>query len=110
MMGVGAVRQDIKAMILTGFAGLVAGACSMAIGEFVSVYSQYDRGERELAKPDAGCSCFGFGLLGGGNGAVVVSFFYKAIQGEAWSDNRSSELGFDCVWLDRRCLGEGSCC
>ncbi|XP_010241729.1 PREDICTED: vacuolar iron transporter homolog 4-like [Nelumbo nucifera] len=42
MMGIGAVRQDIKAMILTGFAGLVAGACSMAIGEFVSVYSQLD--------------------------------------------------------------------
>ncbi|PON76236.1 Ccc1-like protein [Parasponia andersonii] len=42
MMGVGAVKQDIKAMILTGFAGLVAGACSMAIGEFVSVYSQLD--------------------------------------------------------------------
>ncbi|KAI4352969.1 hypothetical protein L6164_007170 [Bauhinia variegata] len=42
MMGVGAVRQDIKAMILSGFAGLVAGACSMAIGEFVSVYSQLD--------------------------------------------------------------------
>ncbi|KAK3229835.1 hypothetical protein Dsin_001716 [Dipteronia sinensis] len=42
MMGVGAIKQDIKAMILTGFAGLVAGACSMAIGEFVSVYSQLD--------------------------------------------------------------------
>ncbi|XP_057532093.1 vacuolar iron transporter homolog 1-like [Amaranthus tricolor] len=42
MMGVGAVKQDIKAMILTGFAGLVGGACSMAIGEFVSVYSQLD--------------------------------------------------------------------
>lgn len=42
MMGVGAVKQDIKAMILTGFAGLVAGACSMAIGEFVSVYSQLE--------------------------------------------------------------------
>ncbi|KAI3702059.1 hypothetical protein L6452_27678 [Arctium lappa] len=42
MMGVGAVREDLKAMILTGIAGLVAGACSMAIGEFVSVYSQYD--------------------------------------------------------------------
>lgn len=42
MMGVGAVKQDSKAMILTGFAGLVAGACSMAIGEFVSVYSQLD--------------------------------------------------------------------
>ncbi|KAI3408096.1 uncharacterized protein J3R85_020427 [Psidium guajava] len=42
MMGVGAVKQDMKAMILTGFAGLVSGACSMAIGEFVSVYSQLD--------------------------------------------------------------------
>ncbi|KAL2537144.1 Uncharacterized protein Fot_18535 [Forsythia ovata] len=42
MIGVGAVRKDIKTMILTGIAGLVAGACSMAIGEFVSVYSQYD--------------------------------------------------------------------
>ncbi|XP_057803936.1 vacuolar iron transporter homolog 3-like [Salvia miltiorrhiza] len=42
MMGIGAVRHDAKTMILTGIAGLVAGACSMAIGEFVSVYSQFD--------------------------------------------------------------------
>ncbi|KAL5715014.1 hypothetical protein ACHQM5_016903 [Ranunculus cassubicifolius] len=42
MMGVGAVKEDVKVMVLTGFAGLVAGACSMAIGEFVSVYSQLD--------------------------------------------------------------------
>ncbi|XP_047331515.1 vacuolar iron transporter homolog 4-like [Impatiens glandulifera] len=42
MMGVGAMNQDVKAMFLIGFAGLVAGACSMAIGEFVSVYSQLD--------------------------------------------------------------------
>lgn len=42
MMGVGAVKKDVKAMILSGFAGLVAGACSMAIGEFVSVSSQLD--------------------------------------------------------------------
>ncbi|XVF09065.1 hypothetical protein REPUB_Repub07fG0058900 [Reevesia pubescens] len=42
MMGVGAVKVDIKAMLLAGFAGLVAGACSMAIGEFVSVYTQRD--------------------------------------------------------------------
>ncbi|PIN00556.1 putative membrane protein [Handroanthus impetiginosus] len=42
MMGVGAVKDDAKAMILTGFAGLFAGACSMAIGEFVSVYTQLD--------------------------------------------------------------------
>ena len=42
MMGVGAVKKDLKPMLLAGFAGLVAGACSMAIGEFVSVYTQYD--------------------------------------------------------------------
>nr|GME16184.1 Hornerin like [Ipomoea batatas] len=42
MMGVGAFRSDVKIMILTGIAGLVAGACSMALGEYVSVYAQYD--------------------------------------------------------------------
>ncbi|XP_055814841.1 vacuolar iron transporter homolog 4-like [Solanum dulcamara] len=42
MMGVGAVKKDVDAMILVGFAALFAGACSMAIGEFVSVYSQLD--------------------------------------------------------------------
>ncbi|WOH14113.1 hypothetical protein DCAR_0933629 [Daucus carota subsp. sativus] len=52
MMGVGAVRRDNKTMILTGIAGLVAGACSMAIGEFVSVYSQYDT-EMEQIKREA---------------------------------------------------------
>lgn len=42
MMGVGAVSEDVKTMILSGIATLLGGACSMAIGEFVSVYSQYD--------------------------------------------------------------------
>ncbi|KAG9141623.1 hypothetical protein Leryth_015310 [Lithospermum erythrorhizon] len=50
MMGVGAVRKDAKTMILTGIAGLVAGACSMAIGEFVSVYSQYDIENSQLKR------------------------------------------------------------
>ncbi|XP_047937832.1 vacuolar iron transporter homolog 4-like [Salvia hispanica] len=42
MMEIGAVRRDAKTMLLTGAASLVAGACSMAMGEFVSVYSQLD--------------------------------------------------------------------
>ncbi|BAT74016.1 hypothetical protein LR48_Vigan01g084500 [Vigna angularis] len=42
MIGIGAVKKEISAMLVAGFAGLVAGACSMAIGEFVSVYTQYD--------------------------------------------------------------------
>ncbi|KAF5936882.1 hypothetical protein HYC85_024388 [Camellia sinensis] len=61
MMGVGAVRKDVKTMILTGIAGTVGGACSMAIGEFVSVYSLYDiemsqikrgGGEREMSESE----------------------------------------------------------
>ncbi|KAK3158588.1 hypothetical protein QOZ80_2AG0139100 [Eleusine coracana subsp. coracana] len=42
MIGVGAVNDGPRAMLVSGLAGLVAGACSMAIGEFVSVYAQYD--------------------------------------------------------------------
>ncbi|KAJ4746842.1 Vacuolar iron transporter [Rhynchospora pubera] len=42
MIGVGAVSSTAKAMLVSGLAGLIAGACSMAIGEFVSVYTQYD--------------------------------------------------------------------
>ncbi|KAI7990419.1 hypothetical protein LOK49_LG12G00228 [Camellia lanceoleosa] len=62
MMGVGAVRKDAKTMILTGIAGTIGGACSMAIGEFVSVYSQYDiemsqikrgGGEREMSESES---------------------------------------------------------
>ncbi|XP_022157828.1 vacuolar iron transporter homolog 1-like isoform X2 [Momordica charantia] len=50
MMGVGAVKSDAKAMFIAGFAGLVAGACSMAIGEFVSVYTQYDIQKAQLKR------------------------------------------------------------
>ncbi|XP_054779291.1 vacuolar iron transporter homolog 2-like [Prosopis cineraria] len=56
MMGVGAVKTEAKAMVLSGFAGAVAGACSMAIGEFVSVYTQYDvevaQMKREMSEDD----------------------------------------------------------
>ncbi|KAG7011449.1 Vacuolar iron transporter-like 4, partial [Cucurbita argyrosperma subsp. argyrosperma] len=50
MMGVGAVKPDAKAMLIAGFAGMVAGACSMAIGEFVSVYTQYDIQKAQLKR------------------------------------------------------------
>ncbi|RZR84320.1 hypothetical protein BHM03_00011111 [Ensete ventricosum] len=56
MLGVGAVGHSAKAMLVSGLAGLVAGACSMAIGEFVSVYAQYDIevAERERRRQDGG--------------------------------------------------------
>jgi VIT1/CCC1 family predicted Fe2+/Mn2+ transporter len=42
MIGVSAASDAGRTMLVSGLAGLVAGACSMAIGEFVSVYAQYD--------------------------------------------------------------------
>lgn len=42
MIGVGAVQPTQKTTVVSGLAALVAGACSMAIGEFVSVYAQRD--------------------------------------------------------------------
>ncbi|PUZ76797.1 hypothetical protein GQ55_1G318900 [Panicum hallii var. hallii] len=54
MIGVGAVNGGARAMLVSGLAGLVAGACSMAIGEFVSVYAQYDI---QVAHSEGGRAC-----------------------------------------------------
>ncbi|KAL2500475.1 Vacuolar iron transporter-like protein 2-like [Forsythia ovata] len=42
MLGVGAAKEDKWLMIISGLAGAVAGACNMAVGEFVSVSTQRD--------------------------------------------------------------------
>ncbi|KAK4430392.1 Vacuolar iron transporter2.1 [Sesamum alatum] len=42
MLGVGAAKDDHWLMIVSGLAGALAGACSMAVGEFVSVSAQRD--------------------------------------------------------------------
>lgn len=66
MMGVGAVKHAVKAMILAGFAGLVAGACSMAIGEFVSVYSQLDIELAQMRREEKRAVAGGAAAGGGG--------------------------------------------
>lgn len=57
IVGVAAAEPSLRAILLTGTAGLVAGAMSMAAGEYVSVSSQADsekadieRETRELAE------------------------------------------------------------
>lgn len=49
MLGVIAANADIKIVITTGFASLVAGAFSMAAGEYVSVSSQRDAERADIA-------------------------------------------------------------
>jgi VIT1/CCC1 family predicted Fe2+/Mn2+ transporter len=48
VMGVAGATVDHRAILLTGLAGLLAGACSMALGEWVSVTSARELAEREL--------------------------------------------------------------
>jgi vacuolar iron transporter family protein len=50
VIGVAAANTTHDAILLTGIAGLVAGAMSMAAGEYVSVSSQSDTESADLAK------------------------------------------------------------
>ncbi|KAM7529466.1 hypothetical protein LguiB_032876 [Lonicera macranthoides] len=52
MLGVGAAKEDQRSMVLSGLAGALAGACSMAVGEFVSVSTQRDIERAVSAKCD----------------------------------------------------------
>jgi VIT1/CCC1 family predicted Fe2+/Mn2+ transporter len=50
MVGVAAASQGRSALLVVGTAGLVAGALSMAAGEYVSVSSQSDTEKADLAR------------------------------------------------------------
>ena len=50
IVGVAAANADRSTTLLTGLAGLVAGAMSMAAGEYVSVSSQSDTEKSDLAR------------------------------------------------------------
>lgn len=49
IVGVSAAGTSTSGIIIAGFAGLVAGACAMAAGEYVSVKSQEDTEKADLA-------------------------------------------------------------
>jgi VIT1/CCC1 family predicted Fe2+/Mn2+ transporter len=50
MIGVASAGSDYHAILVSGIAGLVAGAMSMAAGEYVSVSSQLDTEHADLAR------------------------------------------------------------
>jgi VIT1/CCC1 family predicted Fe2+/Mn2+ transporter len=50
MMGVGATDAATSGMFVAGIAGTVAGAMSMAVGEYVSVSSQLDAERADIAR------------------------------------------------------------
>lgn len=58
VVGVAAATPDRHAILLAGIAGMVAGAMSMAAGEYVSVSSQSDTERADLAREAAGLAEF----------------------------------------------------
>jgi vacuolar iron transporter family protein len=50
VIGVAAAHADLQAILVSGTAGLVAGAMSMAAGEYVSVSSQVDTEQADLRR------------------------------------------------------------
>jgi VIT1/CCC1 family predicted Fe2+/Mn2+ transporter len=57
IVGVAAANSSHQNILLTGIAGLVAGAMSMAAGEYVSVSSQSDTESSDLARERAELEC-----------------------------------------------------
>jgi len=53
VLGVAAAGADHRTILLTSVSGLIAGAMSMAAGEFVSVHSQEDTENADLARERA---------------------------------------------------------
>jgi VIT1/CCC1 family predicted Fe2+/Mn2+ transporter len=53
VMGVAGAALSERAVLLTGVAGLLAGACSMAMGEWVSVQSSRELYERQVGVEEA---------------------------------------------------------
>jgi vacuolar iron transporter family protein len=53
IVGVAAASADQRSLLLTGAAGLMAGAMSMAAGEYVSVHSQADTEQADLSRERA---------------------------------------------------------
>ncbi len=53
VLGVAAAGADHRTVLMTSLSGLIAGAMSMAAGEFVSVHSQADTERADLAREKA---------------------------------------------------------
>ena len=70
VLGVAAAHGTRSNVLAAGVAGLVAGAMSMAAGEYVSVHSQADTEQADVARERAK-------LLADDKGAVVFDLKYR---------------------------------
>ena len=76
ILGVGGATDDSGFVLLAGAAGLIAGSLSMAAGEYLSVRSQIEMVEKQLAGEELG---IGAGDMDSPFAAAISSFLSFAV-------------------------------
>ncbi|KQK00532.1 vacuolar iron transporter homolog 1 [Brachypodium distachyon] len=126
MIGVGAVNEASRPMMLvSGLAGLVSGACSMAIGEFVSVYAQYDieaaqiertahnedggKGDDGLPSPARAAGASALAFAAGAAIPLLAGGFVRAWTGRVAAVCAASSVGLAGFGVAGAYLGGASC-
>ncbi|MFN5998547.1 MAG: VIT family protein [Paracoccaceae bacterium] len=102
MVGVASASADKGAVMVAGLAGLVAGAMSMAAGEYVSVSSQADTEAADVAKETAELKADPAGELAelatiyqgrGLSEALALQVAQEMMAGDALAAHKRDELG-----------------
>lgn len=102
MVGVASASSDKGAVMVAGLAGLVAGAMSMAAGEYVSVSSQADTEAADVAKETAELKADPAGELAelaaiyrgrGLSVALALQVAQEMMAGDALAAHKRDELG-----------------
>lgn len=110
ILGVAAAGADAQGTLLAGVAGLVAGAMSMAAGEYVSVSSQADTERADLARESEELASFpelehaelaGIYVKRGLDPALASSVATQLMQHDALGAHARDELGISDVLAAR---------
>jgi vacuolar iron transporter family protein len=106
VVGVAAAGADARGLLLTGVAGLVAGAMSMAAGEYVSVSSQADteradlareRGELATSPDEEHAELAGIYVARGLDSALAEKVARQLMQHDALGAHARDELGISAA-------------
>jgi len=111
VMGVAGADPDPSIIVLAGVAGLIAGAFSMGVGEYISVRSQRELLEYQIAfqrkqireVPDQERSILAKAYLDRGFTSEQASMFVDAVFTD--EDHAIRQLIFEEVGLDARSIG-----
>jgi len=113
VLGVAAAGADHRTVLLTSVSGLIAGAMSMAAGEFVSVHSQEDTENADLTREQAELKAnpeaeqrelAGIYFRRGLDRALADKVASQLMEHDALGAHARDELGFSAVTAARPTL------